>query len=50
METELETGDNPEVAATPADCPEEIGMILLIHLENLAIGRNDFSSQQVIDG
>ena len=49
MELELKTGRDAKVAATAADRPEKIGMILVIHMQELTIGCHNFGSQQVIN-
>src|SRR5512141_1260756 len=50
MQTELEAGHDAEVAATTADRPEEIGVRVFIHVQELPIRGDDLSSQQAING
>ena len=43
-------GDDPEVAAAAADGPEQVRMVVRVHLEHLAVGGHELDGQQVVDG
>lgn len=49
MQPELERGDDPEVAAAPADGPEQIGVLVGRGPQDPAIGGDDFRGDQVVD-
>lgn len=50
MQPELEAGRHPEVAATAADGPEQVGVVVLVHHQQFAVGRDDLRGQQIVDG
>ncbi len=50
MQTILEAGDDAEVTPTAAQCPEEIRVVIGIHMEQVAIRGDDVHRQQVVDG
>ena len=49
MEPEPEPGGDAEVAAPAADRPEEVGMRLVVDLEELAVRGHDLGGEQVVD-
>src|SRR5204863_7998218 len=50
MEGVFERGDDAEVAASPAQGPEEVLVLLLTGEHDLAVGRDDLGGQQVVAG
>ena len=50
VEPELEAGDDPEVAAAAAQCPEQILVLIVAGRDLPAIGENDIGREQVVDG
>src|SRR5207247_1199095 len=44
-----ERGGNAEVAATSADCPEQVGMLLGTGRDKAAIGEHHVNAEQVVD-
>src|SRR5690242_12659972 len=50
MESKGEGRRNAEVAATPTHGPEEIWVVALARYPPLAVGRNQFDCQKVVDG
>lgn len=50
MQPELELGDNAEVAATTAQRPEQVRVVLLRGTQDLTVGGDHFSRDQVVDG
>jgi hypothetical protein len=50
VQPEPEPGGHPEVAATTPDRPEQVGMVLGVHLQQLAVGGDQLGGQQVVDG
>src|SRR6266516_854859 len=49
MQLEQERGDNAEVAATTAYCPEQVGMLLGAGRDEAAIGEYHVNAKQVVD-
>src|SRR5262249_50329742 len=49
VEPELEAGDDPEVAAAAAQCPEQILVLIVAGRDLPAIGENDIGREQVVD-
>ena len=49
LESELESRRDAEVAAAPADRPEEVGVRLGVHAEDLAVGGDDLGGEEVVD-
>src|SRR5262245_19304025 len=49
MEAELERGDHAEIAAAAPQRPEQIGVLVLGRPQQLALGRYDVYSEQVVD-
>src|SRR5437868_5688175 len=49
VQLEQKRGDNAEVAATTAYCPEQVGMLLGAGRDEAAIGEYHVNAQQVID-
>src|SRR5262245_65305837 len=50
VELKLEAGDDAEVAATAAQGPEQIFVLVIARGDLPAIGENDIGRQQVVDG
>ena len=50
VQLELEAGDDAEVAAAPADRPEEVRMVVRIGRDQTTIGRHDLDGLQRVDG
>lgn len=50
MQPELESWDNPEVAAPAPECPEQVGMRIGVRAQKRAVGRYDVGRQQAVDG
>src|SRR6185503_1246998 len=50
MEAELERGDDPEVAAAPAQTPEQVRVLFLAGSQELAVGGDDVGGKQVVAG
>src|SRR5205823_5660381 len=46
----LELRDDPEVAATAANAPEEVGVLVLARLDELAVRGNQVDGEQLVDG
>src|SRR5581483_3926344 len=49
VQSVVEAGDDAEVAAAPADRPEEIRMAVAVDLEDAAVGGDDLGAEQVVD-
>ena len=49
MEAELERGDHAEVAAAASQRPEQVGVLVLGRPQQLAVGRYDVDSEEVVD-
>ena len=49
VEPETQPGRDPEVAAAAPKRPEEIGVTLLVHHEELAVRGDDLSAEEVVD-
>ena len=45
---ELELGDDAEVAATPAQCPEQVGVLPGGRAQHLAVRGDDLGGEQVV--
>ena len=50
VQLELELRHDPEVAAAAAQCPEQVGVLLLGRHEHVAGSRHDAGGEQVVDG
>src|SRR5215218_7427097 len=50
IETELELRRDPEIAASSTETPEEVGVLLLTGLYELALGGDEVDGEQVVDG
>ena len=50
MEPVLERRGDAEVAAAAAERPEQVGVALVGHRQDLAVRRHELASQQVVDG
>ncbi|MNC97969.1 hypothetical protein D3C83_158000 [compost metagenome] len=50
MHAEFERGDHAEIAATPAQRPEKIGVLLAAGVQNLAFGGDHVGAGQAVDG
>ena len=50
MQPEPEAGGDPEVAAAAPDGPEQVGVVLVVDLEDLAVGGDQLGREQVVDG
>ena len=46
VEPELERGHDAEVAAAAPEPPEEVGLVLLARVEELAVGRHDVGGER----
>ena len=49
VEPELELGDDAEVAAAPAQRPEELRVLVRARLDPLAVRQDDLGGEQVVD-
>ena len=49
VQTELERGHDAEVRPGPAHPPEEVGVLRLAHVEQLAVGRDEIHREEVVD-
>src|SRR5262245_29897468 len=49
MELEFERGDDPEVAASAPETPEQVGVLLLARHHELAVGGDHVARAQVVD-
>lgn len=49
MEPQSEPRHDAEVASAAAQRPEQIGVVLLVHLEKLAVGGHDLGADEVVD-
>ena len=49
MEAELQPRGDPEVAAAAAQGPEEIGVVVGVHAQELTVGGHDVGGEQVVD-
>ena len=49
MKAKLELGDDPEVAAAAAQAPEEVGVLRLARLDELALGGDEVDGEQLVD-
>ena len=49
MEAKLELGDDPEVAATAAQAPEELGLFGLAGLDEVALGGDQIDRDELVD-
>ena len=49
MQAELELGHDAEVAAASAQAPEEVGVLGLARLDELAVGGHQVDGQQLVD-
>ena len=50
VEPELEARDNAEVAATPADTPEQLGILCFARADQLTVGGHQVDREQLVDG
>jgi hypothetical protein len=50
VKSELERGDDPEVAAAAAQAPEQVRVLVLAGGDQIAVGGHDVAGQQVVDG
>ena len=50
VELEAEPGHDAEVASPTPDRPEQVGVVLGVDLEEVAVGRDDLGCEQVVDG
>src|SRR6516164_10112682 len=50
MELELEGGHHPEIAATAPQRPEQILVLTVTGMEQLAISGHDIGGEEVVDG
>ena len=48
MQLVLELGDDPEVAAAPAQRPQEVGILLGVRSDELSLGGHDVGSDDVV--
>src|SRR3712207_3765735 len=48
MDAELERGDDAEVAPAAAESPEEIGVLLRVHPDELPVGGDDVCGDEVV--
>ena len=46
----FEGSNDPEVAATTAERPEQVGVLVLARAEDPAVGRHDVGREQVVEG
>ena len=50
MQAKLELRHDAEVAATAADAPEEVGVLILARGDHAAVGEHHLGREQVVDG
>ena len=50
MQLILEGCDDAEVSPAAADSPEELGLVILAGLQDLAIGSDNFDGPQIVEG
>ena len=50
VQGEFEGGDDAEIAATPADRPEQVGIVVGIDMQAGAVGGDEVGREQVVDG
>src|SRR5262245_63446936 len=50
MELELERGHDAEIAAAAPQRPEQVRVLSSAHVQELAVGRDDVSREQIVDG
>jgi len=49
VKVELETGDDPEVAAAATDGPEQVGVLVVTGVEESAVGRDHVRPAEIVD-
>src|SRR5690606_23099043 len=50
VQPEAEAGHDTEVAATAPDRPEQVGMVVDVDAQELAVRRDDLRAEQTVDG
>ena len=50
VQLELEGGDDPEVAAAAAERPEQVRVLVVLAVTDLAVGGDHLGREQVVDG
>src|SRR5207237_10480284 len=46
----LERRGDPEVAAATANAPEQLGVLVLTHAQNAAVGSDEFHRGEIVEG